>query len=89
MCRITQMQGLLREMNRANKIRRLGIILLIIGWWYVYVYSAKVSTTYLITHASDNWSIPVGRETCHRFQGEGAGRPDECDHVVPEVHVRR
>lgn len=48
----------------------------------------KASATYLITHASDNRAVPVGRETCHRFQGEGAGWPNECDHVVPEMHVR-
>jgi len=50
--------------------------------------NAKANATYLITHAGDNWTVPVSCETCYRFQGEGAGRSDECDHVVPEMHVR-
>lgn len=74
----------LRKINRANRVRRnvhKGII------WTRYTCSPKANSTYLITHASNNWTVPVCRKSCHRFQSERTSRPDKCDHIVTKMHI--
>lgn len=77
-----------RKVNRANRARR-NVHRGNNQMQYLCVrIIARANSTYLITHARDNRTIPISRESCHRFQGEGASRSDERDRVVLEVHVR-
>lgn len=77
-----------RKVNRANRARR-NVHRGNNQMQYLCVrIIARANSTYLITHARDNRTVPISRESCHRFQGEGTSRSDERDRVVPEVHVR-